>query len=158
MGSDHCPVSCHLKLNDKLLPLNASYKPRFDLVKADWNKFQNYLNDRSLKYCDLYNDDLTPEKLNSMLTTDILKAAELAIPLSKPRTGKELLKNIINLIKQKSLVMKNLKVSCNADLRRSYNDLCSEIRRKISKHKENTWQVFLDKHGCHPVANKPFWK
>jgi hypothetical protein len=28
----------------------------------------------------------------------------------------------------------------------------------ISEHKQNTWQVFLDKHGCHPVATKPFWK
>ena len=63
-------------------------KTRLDLGKADWNKFQTYLTGRSLNYNDLYEKELTPQSLNNRLATDILKAAEISIPILKARTGK----------------------------------------------------------------------
>jgi len=115
---------------NKPLPLTASHKPRLDLGKADWTKFQNYLAGRSLKYSDLFSENLTADELNSRLTKDILNAAEIAIPLVPSRTGKELPLEIINLIKQKRVMAKNLKASSNVNLRKSYNKLSSEMRRK----------------------------
>jgi len=143
---------------NKPLPLTASHKPRLDLGKADWTKFQNYLAGRSLKYSDLFSENLTADELNSRLTKDILNAAEIAIPLVPSRTGKELPLEIINLIKQKRVMAKNLKASSNVNLRKSYNKLSSEIRRKITDYKDKAWETFLEKHGNHPVMTKPFWK
>ncbi len=158
MGSDHCPISCYLKLNDKPQIPVLKPKTRLDLGKADWNKFQTYLTGRSLNYNDLYEKELTPQILNNRLATDILKAAEISIPISKARTGKELPENIVHLIKQRKAIAKNLKVSSNANLRQSYNQISSEIRKKISEFKEKTWTEFLEKNGSHPVAARPFWK
>jgi hypothetical protein len=124
MGSDHCPVSCYLKLNDKPLPLTASLKPRV--------KFQGYFTGRSWTM--------------------------LKLPLVSSRTGKELPSSVVNLIKQKRAIAKNLKVSSNTYLRRSYNELNSEVRKKITKYKEKSWETFLEKHWHHPVMAKPFWK
>ncbi len=53
---------------------------------------------------------------------------------------------------------KNLKASSNTNLRKSYNELSAEIRRKITEYKDKKWDTFLEKHGNHPVMAKPFWK
>jgi hypothetical protein len=154
MGSDHCPVSCYLKLNDKPLPLTASFKPRFDLNKADWADSQGYLTGRSCKYRDLFSENITTDELNSRLTKDILNAVEIAKTLVSGRTGKELPSSIVNLIKQKRAIAK--KVSSNAYLIKTYNELNSEVRKKITQYKEKSWETFLEKHGHHPVMAKPF--
>jgi len=70
----------------------------------------------------------------------------LKLPLVSSRTGKELPSSVVNLIKQKRAIAKNLKVSSNTYLRRSYNELNSEVRKKITKYKEKSWETFLEKH------------
>ena len=157
MCSDHCPISCYIKLNDK--PIVPSQVPhtRFNLGKADWEKFQNYLDVRSSSYCDLHDENLSPQILNMRVTEDILKAAEFAIPMVKPNTGKELPENVIHMIKQRKAIFKNLKGNPNTFLRTSYNKLTSEIRKTISEFKKEKWMKFIDKHGNHPVSARPFW-
>ena len=152
-----------MKFNDKPLAPNKTQQKRSNLSKVEWIKYENYLNDRSLEYSDLYDEDLTPQTLNNRFSRQILEAAEIAIPIANIKTGNELPESIICLIRQRRALMKNLKISSNANLkissnanlRISYNRLSSEIRKNINEHKENTWQKFLDKHGSHPVPDRP---
>jgi len=73
-------------------------------------------------------------------------------------TVKELPENIVHLIKQRKAIAKILKESLNANLRQSYNQISSEIKKKIQSLKKKTWAGFLEKNGIHPVAARPFWK
>lgn len=119
--------------------------------------FFSHQNNYLISYVDLHDVDLTSEELNSRVTDDILKAAEHSIPKLKQKNGQTLLRILVNLIKQKRAILKNLKFSSNTNLRIAYNKLSSDIRLKMMIHKEKIWTEFLDKHGSHPVSARPFW-
>ncbi len=57
-------------------------------------------------------------------------------------TGKEVPENIVHLIKQRKAIAKILKVSLNANLRQSINQISSEIKKNSEFKEKNLGWIF----------------
>jgi hypothetical protein len=159
MGSDHCPITFTINLGVTPHPatISNSYQ-RLNLAKADWEFFSEILTRKALLLTDSYIESLNVEDFNKLVSDHIMEAANTAIPVSAPKVRKSFPPNIVNLIKERRLVKKDMKYLKSEELRKIYNKLTNKIRSEIRKHNEYKWVKFLDKFGAHPVSTRPFWK
>ena len=101
MGSDHCPISCQILLNDKPVFLKEITHKRLNFNRANWALFQEELTKKAYNSNSIYDKKLTVEELNHKVTEDIQTAANNAIPFSASNRSNSLPNEILKLIKQK---------------------------------------------------------
>ncbi|CAF0903604.1 unnamed protein product, partial [Brachionus calyciflorus] len=106
MTSDHYPLLLNLDFGFKK-NINLSDELKFDYLKSNWALFKSLLNQCNISLKD-FNIKSSVEKLNEIITEEILKAAKLSIPKEE---GKK-------------------KFRSNAD-KKKYNKLTAELRTQL---------------------------
>lgn len=139
VSSDHCPIDISYTRNQRITRPVSDTTFRWNLNKANWAEFSDK--------CDLqFNDDLGPDNCACM-TTAILDAAKLAIPV-RVGTGKyncpwwnDDCKAAIRLRKR---ALNRFRRSRQNALLMEYKKAKAKARQVIRKAKKDSWQNFID--------------
>ena len=123
------------------------------VLKKNWELFQSTL------------DSLVPNapnsnlaQINNFFITSISQAVKKSIPkVPKKNSPGRLPSQILNLIKKRHILRKQVYKQNCIDLKPEYNRITKQIKTEISKIKTENWQKFLDKIGKNKTSSKPFW-
>ena len=103
--------------------------------------------------------------MNEFIKAEIIKAADLAIPVYKNNVNnvKNLPQYILNLIKLRKTARKqSQKKGLHDEEKKAYkarfNKLTQIIRGEMLAINNNKWAEFISKLGSHPPSQKPFWQ
>ena len=157
MMSDHFPVSVNLNLSagDLQNLKNELIEPRFNFQKANWLLFHEVLLSKANSYSIEYINSLDAESLNTLVSTNIIEAANRSIPKFCNRSNKSLPQEILCLIVERRKLRKEMKR--NTLLKTQYNNLTAKISQCIFLHKNGKWKQFLESLGDHPISARTFW-
>ena len=107
MGSDHAPIICSFALNKPPIQQNEEKILRFNLSQTDWGRFREEL-DKNIGNLDI--DSFSEVAFtNETFIRVVTQAAEASIPKFVLKSNKSLPPHIINLIKLRSTIRKNIR-------------------------------------------------
>ena len=158
MTSDHCPISFNVQLSENQTLDSIDSKSRLNFAKADWPLFRKILDDnaKNLTFSNL--ETLNINDLNNLISQQILAAVNKSVPKFLGRGHNSLPKIIVDLIKNKREIRKEMIKSKSPNLKTRYNKITSEIKVLIKEYREKVWLNMLDKFGPYPVSSRLFWK
>ena len=128
LDSDHYPIEIVINFSAKF----TINHPRYNLAKADWNSFQNHI-DNTIK--EHHNDLKSIDNINLVilnLTNAISEALEIAVPKNEN-------KPILELIKSRNKNIRENHVRPNPLLKLEINQQRKNIDKRIKEFKCNTW-------------------
>ena len=135
--SDHLPLTAQLLIPAP--PPPPSYITIHDNKHADWAKYQRHITE-NLPEINITRDSNEIDNQITLITNTILAAKEIAIPLKRvPINKRPLPPRILNLIKQKRQVYREITRTRNPQLKPIFNRLNAQIRRDINQYREEQW-------------------
>ncbi|KAJ3649664.1 hypothetical protein Zmor_021391 [Zophobas morio] len=151
--SDHLPLTAPLLLPAP--PPIPTYITIHDNKHADWAKYQRHITE-NLPVINITRDINEIDHQITHLTNTILAAKELAIPLKPiPKNKRPLPAHILNLIKQKRQIYREITRTRNPQLKPIFNRLNTQIRRDINQYRESQWSNTCEKIDYRD--GKKFW-
>lgn len=126
----------------------------FNYNKANWNLFKSELRNFAVNFKTSNDIDVDSDKL----TECINEAAQKAIPKRIKFNSNILPAFIINLIKIKRKLKRNIQKFNQRNDKIKYYALNQVIKDEISLFKSEQWNSFLNSIGKNPVSSIPFWK
>jgi uncharacterized small protein (DUF1192 family) len=141
LSSDHNPIL--IESGDEMVAALA--QDRFNLKKADWGKFQDYL--------DNHPDTTTISSVAeldqavSTLTKNIQAAAEAAIPKSQNRRSDiyDLSPGLRQAVALKNRARREWQRHRTPDLKATYNKLCKILKKELSESQASKWDEAISK-------------
>ncbi|XP_063933816.1 uncharacterized protein LOC135145627 [Zophobas morio] len=151
--SDHLPLTAQLLLPAS--PPIPTYITIHDNKHADWAKYQRHITE-NLPVINRTRDTNEIDHQITHLTNTILAAKELAIPLKRiPKNKRTLPARILNLIKQKRQIYREIPRTRNPQLKPIFNRLNAQNRRAINQYRESQWSNTCEKLDYRD--GKKFW-
>jgi hypothetical protein len=141
LSSDHNPVQIEYGDEMEVAPTRV----RFNLKKAEWDKFRDFLTINSETTAISTTADV--DKAVADITSDILAAAEAAIPKSYSRRSDlyDLSPGLRQSVKIKNKARRDWQRLRTPDLRRKYNELSRQFKIEIGKAQEIKWEEAVAK-------------
>ena len=158
MESDHCPISFSINLSGGGKLINENTKTRYNFAKADWVLFRKLLEEKALSTTEIQMGSLDINELNELISKQLLDAVEKSVPKFTKMSHNSLPKEIIELIKLKRGIRKELGKSNSKNLRTYFNNLTNRIKILIRDYREKVWKNLLEKFGPYPVSSRLFWQ
>ncbi|KAJ3641910.1 hypothetical protein Zmor_028380 [Zophobas morio] len=135
--SPHLPITAQLLLPAPQPP--ATYTTIDDIKHADWAKYKQYISD-NLPPINITRETHEIDRQITLLTDTITAAKELTIPRKHiPKNKRPLPARILNLIKQKRQIYREITRTRNPQLKTHFNRLNAQIRRDINQFREEQW-------------------
>ncbi|XP_013856479.1 uncharacterized protein LOC106512397 [Austrofundulus limnaeus] len=145
IGSDHFPIFCRININ-KGIEVKEKQE-RWIFGKAKWDVFK-YMCEKDSEEVDL---KLDIEDIEEKIREVIMKAAKLAIPISKgKRTKKEVpwwTQKCSEAIRKRNQTFRILRRTHNYQNLIEYKKAQAEVRKVIKKAKKTKWRDFCDTIG-----------
>ena len=156
--SDHYPIKINISGNGEFISNSGPPDSRFNFAKADWYSFQNFLTIKADTYSNTFLNSLGVDDFNSLITTDILKAANLTIPKFEGGRIKTFPGVILDLIRKRREFRKVLKKNRTDLNKKNFNEISNLVKSKIKEYKEKKWFKVLEGVGDYPVSSRIFWR
>ena len=158
MTSDHCPITFSFELEKSYKLDKNENKTRLNFAKADWALFRKLLEETAKVISESTLYSLNIDQLNDLITKHLLDAVEKSIPKYINRGKNSLPKYIVDMIKQKREIRKEMKKKNSGNLKTFYNRLTSQIKVLIKEYREKLWLNMFEKFGPYPVSSRLFWQ
>ena len=137
--SDHYPIKLQTTFSSANDSIGCSV-PRWNFKKADWEKFKNF--------CNIEQEQLSPERAIAFLTDTILAAAEGSIPMTSPSSNHKRApwwsQEVGNAIaRRKRSFRQYLRHKNNTFLVQRNKDR-ARCQKVVRQAKRNSWRSFLN--------------
>jgi len=155
--SDHHPISVSL-IGELQTPYIRSVKQNYILKKANWTLFKSEL-ETIVRNSDVENISKDFNRLSKFITNSIQNSADRAIPKNSGKVfSNKLPSSVLNLIKERKFLKKQIFKKGNIELKPKLNKLSKEIKSEIQKVRSEQWEKFLEKCGRNKTSSIPFWR
>ena len=146
LGSDHYPIN--IVLNNSFTTLETHHVEKFQLKKADWERFHQEATANFI-HVDVKRSDVTDESLYNSIKCAIINAAEQSIPKSRP--PKKRLKNVRfwnekcdQAIEKRSQAETRAKQSHTLESCIEYRQAKAQCQKTIRQQKTESWTEYCD--------------
>ncbi|KAI5714286.1 hypothetical protein M8J76_014285 [Diaphorina citri] len=140
-GSDHYPI--YLKINTP--KEKSSLNPKWRFHKADWNKFAGNVSFESVME---ENSTLNADQIMQNINDEILLAAKMSIPQSKPSKGPVFVvpwwnKSCEDVLKQRSSAFRNYKLIPTLENWILFKKARALVKKTVRNSKSVSWARFI---------------